>query len=158
MGLFAGFLIPIGQTPFAALFALTVRANVLVAACATLITNPLTMPPIYYAAYKVGHGLVGSLAMAEHGENGIWRIGTQVYGIAVPTALGLLLFASLSAIVGYFLVNLGWRWQIVRRRRRKSVDSTSHIAGRDRPLGAPPGAPRVETSAHHKRSDGTMRY
>jgi uncharacterized protein (DUF2062 family) len=31
-----------------------VRANVAIAAAVTLIINPLTIPPLYYAAYRVG--------------------------------------------------------------------------------------------------------
>lgn len=39
LGLFAGFLIPIGQIAVAAFLAVTVRANVVVAATATFVTN-----------------------------------------------------------------------------------------------------------------------
>src|SRR5690606_6341526 len=58
LGLFAGFLLPIGQVALAVLFAASVRANILVASVATLVTNPLTFAPIYYAAYRTGSFLL----------------------------------------------------------------------------------------------------
>ena len=44
LGLFAGFIIPIGQIFLAAFLALPTRANVPIAAAVTFITNPLTVP------------------------------------------------------------------------------------------------------------------
>ena len=50
LGIVVGVLMPVAQTVFAALFALPARANVPVAAVTTLITNPITTPPIWLAA------------------------------------------------------------------------------------------------------------
>ena len=55
LGLVAGFMIPVGQIIVAAVLALSVRANIIVAASFTFVTNPLTFPAIYYAAYRVGY-------------------------------------------------------------------------------------------------------
>ena len=54
IGLFIGFLIPIAQIVLAVVAAVFIRANVPVAAAGTLVTNPLTVPPIYFAAYHLG--------------------------------------------------------------------------------------------------------
>lgn len=64
LGLFAGFLLPVGQIVLAALLATSARANVLIASAATLVTNPLTFPPIYYAAYRTGNYLIGRVCAA----------------------------------------------------------------------------------------------
>jgi uncharacterized protein (DUF2062 family) len=119
LGLFAGFLVPLGQTPAAAAMAFTARANVLIAACATLVTNPFTFPPIYYAAYKAGVGMMGGRAAAGD-ETGILTGLAWLYGLAAPTALGLFLFGTVSALLGYALVHLAWRWRIARRWRRRA--------------------------------------
>jgi uncharacterized protein len=126
LGLFAGFLIPLGQTPAAALLAFTARANVLVAAIATLITNPLTVPPIYFAAYTVGRTLVGGDAAA--GEHDLWfaRALAWLTSLALPTAIGLLLFAVVASTAGYSFVHVAWRWRVWRRWqgrcRRRRID------------------------------------
>ena len=38
----------------AAILAIPARANVAIAAACTLVVNPLTIPPMYYAAYRIG--------------------------------------------------------------------------------------------------------
>src|SRR6478609_10113997 len=54
LGLFVGVIIPFMHTFIAAILAIPLRANVAVAAAFTLLINPLTIPPIYYAAYRIG--------------------------------------------------------------------------------------------------------
>ena|SRR5205085_8258634 len=54
LGLFVAVIIPVMHTAIAALLAIPARANVAVAAVFTLVVNPLTIPPIYYAAYRIG--------------------------------------------------------------------------------------------------------
>src|SRR3989344_2642897 len=53
-GLFMGLLMPVAQILFAVAASVAVRGNVPVSAACTLVTNPLTVPPIYYAAYQIG--------------------------------------------------------------------------------------------------------
>ncbi|MCW2348598.1 uncharacterized protein (DUF2062 family) [Sphingobium sp. B12D2B] len=118
LGLFAGFLIPFGQTPVAAMLAFSARANILTAACATLVTNPLTFPPIYFAAYKLGHGVLGDRLSAS-GDTMIRSIGARALDFAAPTALGLLLFAIVASILGFCLVHLGWRGWVAHRWRQR---------------------------------------
>src|SRR4051795_9856518 len=54
VGLFVAVIIPFMHTIVAALLAIPTRANVAVAALFTLLVNPLTIPPLYYAAYRIG--------------------------------------------------------------------------------------------------------
>jgi uncharacterized protein (DUF2062 family) len=122
LGLFAGLIIPLGQTPIAVFLALTVRANVIVAAAATLITNPVTFPAIYYAAYQVGTWLIGSNeTRAEPAQDSGWlaRALGWLADTSMPTAVGLFLFATVSAVVGFAAVRYGWRLWVRRRWRRR---------------------------------------
>ena len=54
LGLGIGIIIPFMHTILAALLAIPLRANVAIAAAFTLVVNPLTIPPMYYAAYRIG--------------------------------------------------------------------------------------------------------
>ena len=54
VGLFVGVIIPFMHTFVAALLAIPTRANVAVAAVAALVINPLTIPAMYYGAYRIG--------------------------------------------------------------------------------------------------------
>lgn len=54
IGVFFAFLIPVAQIPFSAAVAVAMRANVPTAVASTLVTKPVTFPPVYFAAWKVG--------------------------------------------------------------------------------------------------------
>ena len=60
IGVFFGFLIPIAQIPVSAAAAVMLRANIPSAMVSTLVTNPVTFPPIYYAAWRLGHAVLGT--------------------------------------------------------------------------------------------------
>ena len=55
LGLFAAFIVPIGQIFLAAFMALPARANVPLAALVTFVTNPFTLPFWLFFANRTGH-------------------------------------------------------------------------------------------------------
>ena len=55
LGLFAAFIVPIGQIFLAAFLALPVRANMPLAAAVTFVTNPFTLPFWLVIANRVGN-------------------------------------------------------------------------------------------------------
>lgn len=118
LGLFVSFLLPVAQILLAALFAGLARGNLLVAAAATLLSNPLTFPAIYYAAYKLGSLLIGGAAVAPQvGEDA--STASLIAGASLPTLLGLAILAVLTAALGYALVQFSWRLILVRQWRRR---------------------------------------
>ncbi len=123
LGMFSGFAVPIAQTPFAALFAVGARANLPVAALSTFITNPLTVPFIYYLAYRVGSALLRiktEAIFALSPDAGLIERGVMwTVALAGPTYVGLLVFAAVSAAISYFAVHMGWRIWVGQRWRRR---------------------------------------
>lgn len=124
LGLFSGFAVPVAQTPFAAIFAVGARANLPVAALATSVTNPLTVPFIYFAAYLVGRTVLRmkeNVSQAIAADVGfVERTISWIVTLAGPTYVGLLIFAVVSAPIGYGLVHIGWRiWVGAKWQRRK---------------------------------------
>ena len=129
VGLFVAVIIPFMHTVIAALVAIPARANVAVAAVLTLVVNPLTIPPLYYAAYRIGswelHHDAALLnpSAAERFSSELSRLLFWIHHASGPIALGVLTIAAASAIVGYLGAALGWRfwlgsrWQ---RRRREA--------------------------------------
>jgi uncharacterized protein (DUF2062 family) len=114
IGLFAAFVLPLGQFLLAALLAIPVRGNVPVAAAATLVTNPLTVPPIYLAAYTVGRALLHHSSNAG-GDGPATTAVAKFLQVSGPTAVGLLLFGLLAASVGYIAASAWWRMRLVSR-------------------------------------------
>lgn len=119
LGLFVSFVLPVAQILLAALFAGIARGNLLVASAATLLSNPLTFPAIYYAAYKLGAFLLGGTSFAAPPIVEGQSMLSMLSGASLPTLLGLAILAFSSAALGYAAVQLGWRLVLIRQWRRR---------------------------------------
>lgn len=130
LGLFVAVIIPFMHTVIAAILAIPVRANVAVAALFTLVVNPLTIPLMYVAAYRIGswelHHDASLLnpAAAERFSSELSRLLFWVHHASGPIAVGVLTIAVAAAFIGYVVSSLAWRfWSHGRwrQRRRKRV-------------------------------------
>jgi uncharacterized protein (DUF2062 family) len=116
---FFGFLVPVAQILFSALFALVLRANLPVAVVATLVSNPLTYAPIFVLAYRTGSMLLGEAPdaaqeaavekqaqapLVDDPQTWAERFGA----IGKPLALGLAIFAVIGGVATWIIVNLLW--------------------------------------------------
>jgi len=135
LGVFFGFLIPVAQIFFSALFALMLRANLPVAAVSTLVSNPLTYGPIFVLAHRTGAALLGERpdrareaavareAEKSHADPQTW--GERLRAVGKPLALGLAVFAVVGGTLTWVLVNLLWlgaaRLRLWRRRRAQAA-------------------------------------
>lgn len=136
VGLFVGILIPFAQTLFGALGAILLRVNLPVATFATFAANPLTVPPLYYAAYRLGNMLTrngnaeATMRMAGKVARGQAQVGNWftnmvewLHHVGPQLMIGLVVIASVSAVLAYVSVNLAWylraryRWRKRRARR-----------------------------------------
>jgi uncharacterized protein (DUF2062 family) len=116
-GLFIGLLIPVAQILLAAVAAVALRANIPVAAAATFITNPLTVPPIYYAAYHLGAWVTGAPAPAALSLADPSSILENLGTIGLPLLAGLGIAATLLALTSYLLISQAWAWRVALKRR-----------------------------------------
>src|SRR5689334_603228 len=134
-GLFAG-LIP-GSNPIqftvAALLAVAGRVNLPVAMLVTLYTNPFTVVPLYYLAFKIGvlvlqesGDVLPSIPFGMEGKSfGQWvsELFHWLATVGKPIAVGLPLLALLLGVLGYIVMDWTWRlyvrcsWQNRRKRR-----------------------------------------
>ena len=131
LGLFAGFIVPLGQIFLAAFLALPARANVPVAALVTFVTNPFTLPFWLLVANKVGRFTLkidAATAQAVDLHAGWWNEFGWFLQTAGVTAFGFIVLAVVSAAFGYLGASLAWRvivarkWQRRSRRRVASLD------------------------------------
>ena len=128
LGLFVAVIIPVMHTAVAALFAIPARANVAVAAVFTLVVNPLTIPPLYYAAYRIGawelhhDATLVNPAAAERFSSELSRLLFWVHQASGPIAVGVLTIAFGSALIGYAVSVLAWRfWSRNRWHQRRQA-------------------------------------
>lgn len=128
VGLFVAVIIPFMHTVIAALLAIPTRANVAVAAVCTLVVNPLTMPPMYYAAYRIGSWELHHDAplldqqAAERFSGELSRLLFWLHHASGPIALGILTLAVLLSASGYVAASLIWRfWSRTRWEQRRQA-------------------------------------
>ncbi|WP_341711290.1 DUF2062 domain-containing protein [Erythrobacter sp.] len=129
LGVFAGFIIPVGQIFLAAFMALPARANVPLAALVTFITNPFTLPFWAYVANRVGALILkvdmGMTGGAAHDEiaSGRWAWFVGMFeGVGITllvTVFGFIVLAILGAALGYLLSGFVWRFLVAAKRRRR---------------------------------------
>ena len=135
LGMFAAFIVPLGQIFLAAFLALPARANVPLAALVTFVTNPFTFPFWVVVANRVGRSTLnvdaamGGLASAETHSGFIGKVAA-VFETAGVTYFGFVVLALVTAACGYLIAGFGWRMFLVRRRARKLREMEARLDAR----------------------------
>jgi uncharacterized protein (DUF2062 family) len=112
------------HTAIAAVLAIPTRANIVIAAAFTLVVNPLTIPPLYYAAYRVGNwelhhdAPLVNPAAAERFSGELSRLLFWIHEASGPIAVGVLSIAAAAALIGYFGASVVWTSRLKRKLRR----------------------------------------
>ena len=109
--------IPLQMVP-AALFAIRLRANLPLSVGLVLLTNPLTVAPVYYANWRLGCFLLGKPASVRF-EFSSEALLSQFRDVGVPFVLGAVTLGLILATVGYFLVQWLWTWNAARKWRSR---------------------------------------
>ena len=119
VGLFIAFMPFPGHTLAAALAALALRVNIPIAAVSTWVSNPATMFPMYYLAYRLGSALLGwELQPFAFEMSWDWVTHTFV-NIWQPMLLGSVILGATAAIFGYITLDILWRLSLADYKARK---------------------------------------
>ncbi len=133
LGLFAAFIVPLGQIFLAAFLALPSRANMPLAAAVTFVTNPFTLPFWVFAANRVGafvlavDASVGGIANEEM-NSGRWAWVIEAFEVAGVTTFGFAVLAIVTSALGYLISGIVWRGMVFRRRRRRNKRNEANRA------------------------------
>jgi uncharacterized protein (DUF2062 family) len=133
VGLFVAFMPIPGQMVLAALLALRLRCNLPISVCLVWITNPLTVPAVFFIAYKVGALILEVPVGAMEFELSYRWLSSQLAYIWQPFLLGCLVCGVLSGCVGYFVVSMAWRWRVSvlwRERKRRRANRLANNSAR----------------------------
>ncbi|WP_281646962.1 DUF2062 domain-containing protein [Parendozoicomonas sp. Alg238-R29] len=132
LAFFVGILIAFIPIPFqmvvAACLALLIRCNLPVSVALVWITNPVTMPIMWYTTYKIGCFILQTPVAPHHGfEISLEWLTAEFARIWLPLYLGSFLTGLFFAIISYVGIRLFWRWHIVRtwkqRQKNRSCNS-----------------------------------
>ncbi|HSG21773.1 MAG TPA: DUF2062 domain-containing protein [Azonexus sp.] len=129
-GLFCGLIPGPLQMICAAICALLFRVNLPLALLVTLYTNPVTLVPLYLAAYQIGRLIIGeSNGFVTPPEFSItnfvgWTEAMQawMFTVAKPLGIGLIILAAGLAVIGYFATKAAWRYYLIAAWRRRKTE------------------------------------
>lgn len=117
MGVFVAFLPLPGQMLIAAALAIWFRINITLAVTMVWITNPFTIPPIFFCNYRVGVWLLDNEPKPFHFELSLHWLLNETSSIWVPLLTGSLVLGILLGTVTYGCIRLAWRLYIIYKRR-----------------------------------------
>jgi uncharacterized protein (DUF2062 family) len=128
-GLFCGLIPGPFQMLGAAICAVAFRVNLPLALFTTLYTNPLTIVPLYFAAFGLGKFALGAggafVTPPEYSDAGLiaWieALAGWMFHLGKPLVAGLLLLATSLALAGYLAMRAAYRWYLVRAWHRRAM-------------------------------------
>jgi uncharacterized protein len=134
VGLFLAFLpIPM-QMLLAAAVAIWLRVNLPISVLLVWVSNPLTMPPIFYTAYTIGRWILNEPRRSFRVEWSMEWFTSDFLTIWKPLLTGSLLLAVVASALGYIAIRLLWWLSVVERmkirqaRLRRRLIQSQHDA------------------------------
>lgn len=117
--------IPVGHIPLVAVASLWFRCNLPIAFALVMISNPLTFPFIYYAAYILGCWILQIPIEAFH-FHASWAWFKSFFLEAwKPFVIGTLTIGLVSGGFSYCIIQWVWRWQVISRWRTRKHKNRS---------------------------------
>jgi uncharacterized protein (DUF2062 family) len=129
LGLFVMYLPPLGQMLIATAGAITFRVNLPISVALVWVSNPLTIPAMYYFAYLVGSRILG--VPSQPLDLGFWLEWRNWLTLLAPMTVGCLVCGAVCSALGYFAVQGLWRWRLLRQirlRRERYRSATSGVS------------------------------
>lgn len=132
VGLFMAFVPVPWQMVLAAGAAAVIGCNLPISVALVWISNPITMPPMFYACYKFGAWVLGLPPRPFSFELSFdWLLG-ELGAIWQPFLLGCFLTGLICAVLGHIAVRVIWRIHVIHqwreRRCRRLQTSEEQVA------------------------------
>ena len=112
----------------AAAAAILVRVNLPLSVALVWLTNPLTMPPIFYVNYLVGTWLMNTPDSEKEFEMSMEWLAESMDKIWQPLYFGSFAVGIILAIAGYITIRLLWRLHIVSRIQEKRLKRRNAVS------------------------------
>lgn len=109
------------QMVLAAAGAIFFHANLPLSVVLVWLTNPITMPPMFYGAYKLGAWVLGEELQHFDMELSFEWLSHELSLIWEPFLLGCLIIGAVCSLLGYFGIKVMWRCIVSKRWRNRHV-------------------------------------
>ncbi len=134
VGLFMAFVPVPFQMFLAAGAAIVFRVNLPLSVALVWITNPLTMGPIFYLAYKTGALILNQPVEDVSFELSFDWLFTQLGQIWQPFLLGCLFYGTLGALSGNLAIRTFWRFTVRKNWRLRQLKRQNGQGQDEEPL------------------------
>lgn len=119
LGVFVGCLPLPFHMAIVAVIAVFLRVNLVVGVLATWISNPVTITPLFFAAYRLGTWLLGIPVEPFSVELSLeWLVG-GLANVWKPLLTGSLVIGTIAAATVYLVMDAVWRISLIYRFRRR---------------------------------------
>lgn len=119
IGLFIAFVPVPSQMLLAGLTAILFRANLPLSVMLVWITNPLTIPAIFYFTYKIGALVLGVDTQPVQFELSFSWLEDELIKLWRPLLLGSLLTGLFFGLLGSATIHILWRVHVIHRWRKR---------------------------------------
>ena len=115
LGIFCAFIPVPFQMVIAAAGAILFHVNMPVSVVMVWLSNPITMPPMFYGCYLLGAWLLGTPAQEFSFELSLAWLSDSLLHIWQPFLFGCLIAGSICSLLGYFSMRILWRVMMLNR-------------------------------------------
>ena len=129
IGLFCAFIPVPAQMFIAAALAIVSRCNLPLAVALVWITNPLTIGPMFFFAYKLGAWLLDRRLEIETIELSWSWLGENLNAIGYPLLFGSLVCGWVSGVSAFVIVRVVWRFRVISQWRVRRAERRLRAAG-----------------------------
>lgn len=131
IGLFCAFLPVPSQMVIAAVLAVASRCNLPLSVALVWITNPLTIAPIFYFAYRLGAWLLNMEITTASIDVDVAWIWNNLGSIGYPLLFGSLVCGWVAGVTGFVVTRVVWRLHVIKRwrARRERLKARQHNRG-----------------------------
>lgn len=129
LGLFCAFVPVPSQMILAAIGAILFRVNILISVPVVWISNPITIPPMFYFCYRVGAWLLDWESSNFAFELSFDWLANELQHSWQPFLLGCFVVGAISALIGFIGVRALWRyliWKHIIHRKQRPYNSTKN--------------------------------
>jgi uncharacterized protein (DUF2062 family) len=135
VGFFCCFLpIPFQMIP-GIFLCLWLKANVPISIGLIWLSNPITMPPMFYATYKLGTWILNEPNRVSTIELSLSWLSEQLMLVWQPLLLGSLITGITFGTIAFLAVRLYWRWKVStdwsKRKQRQIALQISQLRGKN---------------------------
>lgn len=126
IGLFLSFMPFPGHMLLAGIAAIILRANLPLSIVLVWVSNPFTIPPMFYYAYKLGTYILNIPPEKFHIEISLHWLIHELEHYYAPLLIGAFLCGTFCALMSNVIIRLFWRFSVSRAWRKRAKQRAMH--------------------------------